>query len=202
MNGDWQKTTGRRWWWSRRRLYTLASCGGVGAVSRKAGYRYVWFDTLNRYVAEADELARCLEPPRPPSTGLPIPQSSPRWRRGASDHRLASLLAGSAAGCACRCLERDPSSSSPAISPSPRSNDRAGANDAEQAMVGVGPNAVVSRENRGCPRPAPTRIYAALVDSDRICAASGRFRRLCLVRGADYAVSPGPRAIGIRRDGL
>ena len=55
LGGDWQTLSGRRWWWSRRsRPYTMAPAWAAWEpLLAEHGYRFVLFDSLNRYyVAE------------------------------------------------------------------------------------------------------------------------------------------------------
>jgi FkbM family methyltransferase len=146
----------------------------------KHGYRYVWFDTLNRYYVaeEADELARCFETaPASFDQSFQFRNVKPALADEVHpDHRLATLLAG-AAMTRLPLLERDLlielliGDIAPSILEQP-----ATANDLERAVERLfGPKAAVSRENLKLP-PAPRLrdIYAALIDSDEFRAACGR----------------------------
>ena len=179
FNGDWQ---------NYRRVvvvealapYTLApACDG--SCPRKARLSITsGLDTLNPYylAEEADELARCFEtPPAAFEQVFQFRNVKPALADEAHpDHRLASLLAGSAMT-RLPLLERDlVIQFLTGDIPLSALERPAGANDVEQAIERLfGPNAVVSRENLRLPAAPRLRdVYAALVDSDEFRAASGR----------------------------
>ena len=89
LNGDWQNYRPKVVVVEALAPYTLAPAWAEWEpFLAKHGYRYVWFDSLNRYylAEEASELARCFETaPAAFDRGLPIPQRQARaCRRGAS----------------------------------------------------------------------------------------------------------------------
>ena len=181
LNGDWQNYRPKVVVVEALAPYTLAPAWAEWEPSlAKYGYRYVWFDTLNRYYVaeEADELARCFETaPAAFDQAFQFRNVKPALADEAHpDHRLASLLAGSAMT-RLPLLERDLLIQF-LTGDIPRSalERPAGANDVEQAIERLfGPNAVVSRENLRLPAAPRLRdVYAALVDSDEFRAASGR----------------------------
>jgi FkbM family methyltransferase len=181
LNGDWQNYRPKVVVVEALAPYTLAPAWAAWEpFLAKYGYRYVWFDTLNRYYVaeEADELARCFETaPAAFDQAFQFRNVKPALADEAHpDHRLASLLAGSAMT-RLPLLERDLLIQF-LTGDIPRSalERPAGANDVEQAIERLfGPNAVVSRENLRLPAAPRLRdVYAALVDSDEFRAASGR----------------------------
>jgi hypothetical protein len=146
----------------------------------KHGYRYVWFDSLNRYylAEEASELARCFEAaPATFEDAFQFRNSKPALADAAHpDHRLAKLLAGTdmthlpllgrdallqlvTADIASAALEQP-----------------AGARGIAEAMERMfGPDGRLSSKDLTLP-PAPSLrdVYAALVDSDQFRTACGR----------------------------
>lgn len=181
LNGDWQNYRPKVVVAEALAPYTLAPAWQAWEPClAKHGYRYVWFDSLNRYylAEEASELARCFETaPASFDDALQFRSGKPALEDAAHpDHRLASLLAGNAmthlplvgrevlvelvtADIAAAALE------------GPASADAiAGAIDRL-----LGPDAALSREDLRLPPGARLReVYAALVDSDQFRTACGR----------------------------
>jgi FkbM family methyltransferase len=181
LNGDWQNYRPKVVVAEALAPYTLAPAWEAWEPClAKHGYRYVWFDSLNRYylAEEASELARCFESaPASFDDALQFRSGKPALEDAAHpDHRLASLLAGNAmthlplvgrevlvelvtADIAAAALE------------GPASADAiAGAIDRL-----LGPDAALSREDLRLPPGARLReVYAALVDSDQFRTACGR----------------------------
>jgi methyltransferase, FkbM family len=139
LNGDWQNYRPKVVVVEALAPYTLAPAWAEWEpFLAKHGYRYVWFDTLNRYYVaeEADELRAVSKPPRPPSTRPSnSATSSPRWpTRRILIIDWQGLLAGSAMT-RLPLLERDLLDPVPhRRSPPLRARTTAGANDVEQAI--------------------------------------------------------------------
>jgi hypothetical protein len=181
LNGDWQNYRPKVVVAEALAPYTLAPAWQAWEpFLAKHGYRYVWFDSLNRYylAEEASELARCFESaPASFDDALQFRNGKPALVDAAHpDHRLASLLAGNAmthlplvgrevlvelvtADIAAAALEAPASA------------------DAIAGAIGrlLGPDAALSREDLRLPPGARLReVYAALVDSDQFRTACGR----------------------------
>ena len=181
LNGDWQSFRPKVVVVEALAPYTLAPAWPAWEpFLAKHGYRYVWFDSLNRYylAEEAKELAHCLE--TAPCAFEEVFQF--RTVKPAlvdarhPDHRLAKLLAGSdmthlpllgrdlllervTAGIGCAALEQ-----------------AAGADAIAEATERVfGPQGRPSGKGLKLP-PVPRlrEVYAALLDSDEFRAACGR----------------------------
>jgi FkbM family methyltransferase len=181
LNGDWQSFRPKVVVVEALAPYTLAPAWPAWEpFLAKHGYRYVWFDSLNRYylAEEASELAHCLE--TAPCAFEEVFQF--RTVKPAlvdarhPDHRLAKLLAGSdmthlpllgrdlllervTAGIGCAALEQ-----------------AAGADAIAEATERVfGPQGRPSGKGLKLP-PVPRlrEVYAALLDSDEFRAACGR----------------------------
>ena len=181
LNGDWQSYRPKVVVVEALAPYTMTPAWAAWEpFLAKHGYRYVWFDTLNRYYVaeEADELARCFETaPASFDQSFQFRNVKPALADEVHpDHRLAGLLAG-AVMTRLPLLERDlliellAGDIAPSVLEQP-----AAANDLERAVERLfGPKAAVSRKNLKLP-PAPRLrdIYAALIDSDEFRAACGR----------------------------
>src|SRR5215472_13918438 len=146
----------------------------------KHGYRYVWFDSLNRYylAEEASALARCFETaPASFDHAFQFRSGKPALVDAAHpDHRLASLLAANA-------MTRLPLVGREALVELVTADIAAAALEAPagaDAIAGAierlfGPDAALAREDLRLPPGARLReVYAALVDSDQFRAACGR----------------------------
>jgi len=181
LNGDWQSYRPKVVVVEALAPYTMTPAWAAWEpFLAKHGYRYVWFDTLNRYYVaeEADELARCFETaPASFDQSFQFRNVKPALADEVHpDHRLAGLLAG-AAMTRLPLLERDlliellTGDIAPSVLEQP-----AAANDLERAVERLfGPKATVSRENlKLAPAPRLRDIYAALIDSDEFRAACGR----------------------------
>ena len=182
LNGDWQNYRPKVVVAEALAPYTLAPAWAAWEpFLAKHGYRYVWFDSLNRYylAEEASELAHCFEnaPASFDDDALQFRSVKPALVDAAHpDHRLASLLAGSA-------MTRLPllgrellvelltaDIASPALEAPASADAIAGA--IERLF---GPDATLSREELRLPPGARLReVYAALVDSDQFRTACGR----------------------------
>lgn len=181
LNGDWQNYRPKVVVVEALAPYTLAPAwAGWEPFLAMHGYRYVWFDTLNRYylAEEAEELARCFETaPAAFDQACQFRNVKPALAdEGHPDHGLASLLAGRVMT-HLPLLERDLLLELLTHDiPSSALEMPAGADDLERAIERLlGPNAGVSREKLKLP-PAPRLrdVYAALIDGDEFRAACGR----------------------------
>src|SRR5229473_6566096 len=99
LNGDWQNYRPKVVVAEALAPYTLAPAWAAWEpLLAKHGYRYVWFDSLNRYylAEEASELARCFEAaPASFDDAFQFRSVKPALADAAHpDHRLARLLAG------------------------------------------------------------------------------------------------------------
>ncbi|MGN6469042.1 MAG: FkbM family methyltransferase [Rhizobiaceae bacterium] len=181
LNGDWQSFRPKVVVVEALAPYTLAPAWPAWEpFLAKHGYRYVWFDTLNRYylAEEASELAPCFETaPAAFDEVFQFRTVKPALLDARHpDHRLAKLLAGSdmthlpllgrdlllervIADISCAALEQ-----------------AAGADAIAAATERVfGPEGRLSGAGLKLP-PAPKlrEVYAALLDSDEFRAACGR----------------------------
>jgi FkbM family methyltransferase len=181
LNGDWQNFRPRVVVVEALAPYTLAPAWQAWETFLTGhGYRYVWFDSLNRYylAEEAGELVSCFETaPASFTDAVQFRNVKPALIDVAHpDHRLAMLLAGATmthlpllsrevllelltAGLAADALERP-----------------AGADDIAAAGERLfGPNAAPWARNLALP-PSPRlrEVYAALIDSDQFRVACGR----------------------------
>jgi FkbM family methyltransferase len=181
LNGDWQSFRPKVVVVEALAPYTLAPAWQAWEpFIARHGYRYVWFDSLNRYylAEEASELARCFEgAPAAFDNVFQFRNVKPALvDEGHPDHRLAMLLADAdmtrlpladrdvllerlTAGIASSELER-----------------RAGAADIAQAIERLfGPDAALSAADLALPAAPRLRdVYPALLDSDLFRAACGR----------------------------
>ncbi len=182
LNGDWQSYRPKVVVAEALAPYTLAPAWEAWEpFLAKHGYRYVWFDSLNRYylAEEASELARCFEtaPASFDDDAFQFRNVKPALADAAHpDHRLASLLAGNAmtrlplSGAMCSL------NSSPRTLPRPRSKHRPSADASPARSSGCSDRMRRCRaEDLRLPPGARLReVYAALVDSDQFRTACGR----------------------------
>jgi hypothetical protein len=144
------------------------------------GYRYVWFDSLNRYYvsAEAEELGRCFGP------DIEQLEATLQFRniKAATsdqthpDHRLAQLFAGTGM-VGLPLLEPDLLCQILTADLPPGALDRpAGADEIAQAIERVlGPNAGMAVDDLGVPgSPCLREVYFAIIQSDEFRTACGR----------------------------
>jgi len=182
LNGDWQNYRPKVVVAEALAPYTLTPAWAAWEpFLAKHGYRYVWFDSLNRYylAEEASELAHCFE-----NAPASFDDDAFRFRSvkpalvdtAHPDHRLASLLAGSA-------MTRLPLLGRELVVELLTADIAAAALEAPagaDAIAGAierlfGPDATLSREELRLPPGARLReVYAALVDSDQFRTACGR----------------------------
>jgi FkbM family methyltransferase len=181
LNGDWQNFRPKVVVVEALAPYTLAPAWPEWEpFLAQHGYRYVWFDSLNRYylAEEANDLAICFETaPASFEDVFQFRNSKPALADAAHpDHRLAKLLAGNdmtrlpllGRDILLELLTADIGSAA--------LEQPAGADGIANAIERVfGPDGEQSRTNLKLP-PAPSlhQVYAALVDSDQFRAACGR----------------------------
>jgi len=182
LNGDWQNYRPKVVVAEALAPYTLAPAWAAWEpFLAKHGYRYVWFDSLNRYylAEEASELAHCFEnaPTSFDDDAFQFRSVKPALVDAAHpDYRLASLLAGSA-------MTRLPLAGREVLVELLTADIAAAALEGPagaDAIAGAierlfGPDATLSREELRLPPGARLRdVYAALVDSDQFRTACGR----------------------------
>jgi FkbM family methyltransferase len=181
LNGDWQNFRPKVVVVEALAPYTLAPAWPEWEpFLAKHGYRYVWFDSLNRYylAEEANDLAICFETaPASFEDVFQFRNSKPALADAAHpDHRLAKLLAGNdmtrlpllGRDILLKLLTADIGG---ALLEQP-----AGADGIANAIERVfGPDGEQSSaELRLPPAPSLHQVYAALVDSDQFRTACGR----------------------------
>src|SRR6516225_6069696 len=181
LNGDWQNYRPKVVVAEALAPYTLAPAWQAWEpFLAKHGYRYVWFDSLNRYylAEEASALARCFETaPASFDDAFQFRSGKPALADAAHpDHRLASLLAANA-------MTRLPLVGREVLVELVTADIAAAALEAPagaDAIAGAierlfGPDAALARKDLRLPPGARLReVYAALVDSDQFRAACGR----------------------------
>jgi FkbM family methyltransferase len=181
LNGDWQRFRPRIIVVEALAPYTLAPAWEAWEPFLGAhGYRYVWFDTLNRYYVaeEAGDLARCFEgAPDSFDDVFQFRNVKPALTDAAHpDHRLAMVLAGAdLAGLPLSArdavLELLTAETSVAALEGPA--DAAAIARAVERLFG--PEAVLSGEDLGLPAmPSLRDVYAAIIETDRFRIACGR----------------------------
>jgi FkbM family methyltransferase len=181
LGGDWQSFRPKVVVVEALAPYTLAPAWEAWEPFMAThGYRYVWFDSLNRYylAEEASDLARCFE--AAPTTFDDVVQfrnAKPALADAAHpDHRLASIVAG-AAMTRLPLLGRDVLFDLMTTGIAPAALERrVGADDIARAIERLlGPDPGLSAADLALP-PAPRLrdVYAALLDSDQFRAACGR----------------------------
>jgi hypothetical protein len=181
LGGDWQSFRPKVVVAEALAPYTLAPAWPAWEpFLAKHGYRYVWFDSLNRYylAEEASELARCFETaPTSFAEAFQFRNVQPALADAAHpDHRLAKLLAGND-------MTRLPLLGHDVLLELVTA-DIASAELEEPADIGAiagaierlfGPDATLSSNDlRLSAAPLLREVYAALIDSDQFRAACGR----------------------------
>jgi FkbM family methyltransferase len=181
LNGDWQRYRPKVVVVEALAPYTLAPAyDGWEPFLAEHGYRYVWFDSLNRYYLahEAEELARCFE--TAPSSFDPSCQFrnvKPALDDASHpDHQLATRLARAAMrrlplldrDLVCQLLTADLSATDLDKPATP--------DDIAQAIERLlGPDAAqVPVALKLSPTATLREVYVALIDTDQFRAACGR----------------------------
>ena len=146
---------------------------------RRHGYRYAWFDSLNRYylAEEAAELARSFDTPPATDTVVQYRNTRPALADEAHpDHRLARLFVSAdmirlpllSREVLCRMLTAD-------VSPDMLEKPARPPEIAHAIERMFGPNPVLGPEDLSLPpSPCVRDIYAAVTKTDQFCAACGR----------------------------
>jgi len=181
LHGDWGKYRPKVVVAEALAPYTLAPAWQRwGAMLEEHGYRYAWFDSLNRYYvsAEADELRQRFGPEtKEVEATLQFRNIKPAASDPIHpDHRLAKLLAGTSMihlpllkpDVVCEILNAD--------LPPGTLDQPAGAEHIAQAIVRVfGPDAAVTANDIGLANaPCLRDVYLAISQSDEFRAACGR----------------------------
>src|SRR5262245_1102858 len=181
LNGDWHRFRPKVVVAEALAPYTLAPAWPAWEpFLAQHGYRYVWFDSLNRYylAEEAIELAHCFE-------AAPISFEDVFQFRSVKpaladpihpDHRLAKLLAGNDMT-RLPLLEREVLLELVTVGVGSAALEQpAGAAGITGAIERLfGPDAGLSREDLRLPvLPRLREVYAALVESDQFRTACGR----------------------------
>jgi FkbM family methyltransferase len=180
LNGDWQSYRPRVIVVEALAPYTLAPAWEAWEpFLGKHGYRYVMFDSLNRYylAEEASELMPCFATAPAAFDSFQFRNVKPALDDEAHpDHRLATLVARTAMT-RLPLIERDFLFELITAEISISALDSAaGKDDIAKAIERLfGPDAGPSAEELNLP-PAPRlrEVYAALIDSDQFRAACGR----------------------------
>jgi FkbM family methyltransferase len=180
LNGDWQRYRPKVVVVEALAPYTLAPAWEAWEpFMAKHGYRYVLFDSLNRYYLadEASDLAPCFASAPASFDIFQFRDTKPALADAAHpDHRLATLVA-RAAMIQLPLLDRNVLFELiTANIPLETLESPAGADDIAGAIERLfGPNAGISARDVTLP-PAPRLrdVYAALIDSDQFRAACGR----------------------------
>src|SRR5262245_424343 len=181
LGGDWQSYRPKVVVAEALAPYTLAPAWeDWEPFLARHGYRYVLFDSLNRYylAEEADELAACFETAPASFDGiLQFRNVKPALDDETHpDHRLATLVAGAD-------MTRLPLLKPEVLLtlvtadiPAAALEQPAGADDIGRAVERLfGPGPALSAGDLSLPPAAPLRqVYAALIDSDQFRAACGR----------------------------
>jgi FkbM family methyltransferase len=180
LNGDWQGYRPKVVVVEALAPYTLAPAWDAWEpFLAKHGYRYVMFDSLNRYYLadEAGELMPCFETAPATFDSFQFRNVKPALDDETHpDHRLASLIAGTV-------MTRLPVLRRDLLlelitAEIPRSalESAAGKEDIARAIERVfGPDAGPSAESLQLPpTPRLREVYAALIDSDQFRIACGR----------------------------
>jgi FkbM family methyltransferase len=181
LNGNWHKHRPKIVVVEALAPYTLAPAWqGWEPFLEKHGYRYVWFDSLNRYylAEEAGELAHSFEVGSTPvEAALQFRNIKPALADETHpDHRLAGLIARTAMirlplferDFLCQMLTAD--------IPAATLESPAGAQEIARAIERTfGPRAALAPEDLKLPAtPCLRDVYAAIIETDRFCAACGR----------------------------
>ena len=180
-NGNWQKHRPKIVVVEALAPYTLAPAWqGWEPFLEKHGYRYVWFDSLNRYylAEEAGELAHCFELGSSSfEAAFQLRNAKPALAdKTHPDHRLAGLVARAAMirlpllprDFLCQVLTAD--------IPDAALEKPAGTREIAQAIERtLGPGAALALEHLNLPATACLRdVYAAIIETDQFRAACGR----------------------------
>jgi FkbM family methyltransferase len=180
LNGDWQRYRPKVVVVEALAPYTLAPAWEAWEpFMAKHGYRYVLFDSLNRYYLadEASELAQCFESAPASFDVFQFRDVKPALADEAHpDHRLATLVARTAMT-RLPLLDRDfLFELLTADIPLEALEKPAGVDDIMRAVERLfGPNAAFSTADLELPAaPRLREVYAALIDSDQFRAACGR----------------------------
>jgi FkbM family methyltransferase len=181
LGGDWQSYRPKVVVAEALAPYTLAPAWeDWEPFLARHGYRYVLFDSLNRYylAEEANELAARFETaPSSFDDAFQFRNVKPALEDEAHpDHRLAKLVAG-ADMTRLPLLDRDMMLQLITADVSPAALDKpAGTGDVARTIERLfGPEPALSPEDLRLPPAARLRqVYAALIDSDRFRAACGR----------------------------
>jgi FkbM family methyltransferase len=181
LNGNWCKYRPKIVVAEALAPYTLAPAWQRwGAMLERNGYRYAWFDSLNRYYvsAEADELRERLR------SGSKDVEAMPQFRNikpamsdeAHPDHRLAKLLAGTSmvglpllqSDVLCQVLT---AGLPPGVLHQPADCD-----DVARAIERVfGPNARLGLDDLGLPdAPSLQDVYLAMIQTEEFRTACGR----------------------------
>ncbi|MGA7490758.1 MAG: FkbM family methyltransferase [Xanthobacteraceae bacterium] len=180
-NGDWQNYRPKVVVVEALAPYTLAPAWQAWEpFIAKHGYRYVWFDSLNRYylAEEASDLAHCFDAaPTAFDDVFQFRNVKPALAdRAHPDHRLAVLLAG-ADMTRLPLLDRDSLLDRLTAGIAPAALERRVGAEHIAGAIGrlFGPDLALSMVDLALP-PAPRLrdVYAALIDSDQFRAACGR----------------------------
>jgi FkbM family methyltransferase len=181
LNGDWQNYRPTMVVVEALAPYTLAPAWPAWEpFLDRQGYRYVWFDSLNRYylAEEASDLAQRFEAAAPGFDDVVQFRNAKPALADAShpDHRLALLLAG-ADMTRLPLMERGALLGllTAGISPTAleRSADALAVADAIERLFG--PDCALSKEDFELPAACELReVYAVLIASDAFRAACGR----------------------------
>jgi FkbM family methyltransferase len=181
LSGDWQSFRPKVVVAEALAPYTLAPAWPAWEpFLAKHGYRYVWFDSLNRYylAEEASELARCFETePTAFADAFQFRNIQPALADATHpDHRLAKLLAGNDMTRLPLLghdvlLELVTTDIAAAALEGPADTDAVA--DAIERLFG--PDATLSSKDvLLSAAPSLREVYAALVDSDQFRTACGR----------------------------
>jgi FkbM family methyltransferase len=180
LNGNWQKHRPKVVVAEALAPYSLAPAWeDWEPFLSQHGYRYAWFDSLNRYylAEEAGDLAHSLDPAPAMDTVFQYRNTKPALADDTHpDHRLASLFAGAdmiqlpllGRGVLCQMLTAD--------IPAATLEKPAGAQEIAHATERIfGPGAALTPNGLNLPAASCLRdVYAAIVETDQFCAACGR----------------------------
>jgi hypothetical protein len=180
LNGDWRNYRPKLVVVEALAPYTLAPAWQAWEpFLAKQGYRYVWFDSLNRYylAREASELAHCFETAPSSFDCLQFRNVKPALADETHpDRRLAGLVA-RAAFVRLPLIDRDTLLAMiTAEIPLAQLDGPASADDIAQAIERLfGPTAGPPRAQLTLSSAPRLRdVYAALIDTDQFRAACGR----------------------------
>jgi FkbM family methyltransferase len=180
LNGNWQKHRPKVVVAEALAPYSLAPAWeDWEPFLRQQGYRYAWFDSLNRYylAEEAGELARSFDLVPAMDTIFQYRNTKPALADDAHpDHRLARLFAGTdmirlpllGRDALCQMLTTD-------ISAAILAQPAGGPEIAHAVERMFGPNSALRPEDLSLPAaPCVRDVYAAITHTDEFWAACGR----------------------------